>query len=268
VAATAIVVLDSYADEIAELPLGMEFLQLVNGLTILAAVSGGLQFLTRAENLTKIKGSWAKVKNLLKAGTRAEIEAGFIAQLELAEQIAARSKALRTTEELTEFRKWLRQLEDEGKLTAELRGKAEVAAARYVEGVMEAEKVANSIRIQEAIKSGELVEFETQSLRICQTLETNAEMKVLKNLKKSVEADGFNYNIPFKDQIHVFNYNGVDYIVNGHHRLAVALKLSIGKIKGIYISEEYLKTRYWVTPEQLIKESEKAIQKGNKIRWY
>jgi hypothetical protein len=136
------VVLDSYADEIAELPLGMEFLQLVNGLTILAAVSGGLQFLTRAENLTKIKGSWAKVKNLLKTGTRAEIEAGFIAQLELAEQIAERSRALRTTEELTEFRKWLRQLEDEGKLTAELRGQAEVAAARYVE---EVEKELNKV---------------------------------------------------------------------------------------------------------------------------
>jgi Domain of unknown function (DUF4157) len=145
VASTAIVVLDSYADEIAEWPLGMEFLQLVNGLTILAVVSGGLQFLTRAENLAKIKGSWAKVKNLLKAGTRAEIEAGFIGQLELAEQIAERSRALRTTEELTEFRKWLRQLEDEGKLTAELRGEAEVAAARYVEEVV----AVNAKRVKE-----------------------------------------------------------------------------------------------------------------------
>jgi hypothetical protein len=135
VASTAIVVLDSYADEIAELPLGVEFLQLVNGLTILAAAAGGLQFLTRAENLAKIKGGWAKVKNLVKAGTRAEIEAGFIRQLELAEQVAERAKALRTTEELTEYRIWLKQLEDEGKLTAELRGQAEVAAARYVEEV-------------------------------------------------------------------------------------------------------------------------------------
>lgn len=114
---------------------------------------------------------------------------------------------------------------------------------------------------------GKLTTFETASLRISQTLETNAEMKALRTLKKSVEQNGFNYNLHFDNQIQIFKHNGTNFLVNGHHRFAVAGKLKFDKIKGIIITPEYLFERYGVTPETLIKISEHANKIGNKLRW-
>jgi hypothetical protein len=112
-----------------------------------------------------------------------------------------------------------------------------------------------------------LTAVETKNLRIAQTLETNAEMKTLRKLRKSVEeAGGFRYDLPFDDQIHVFRHEGVDYLVNGHHRLAVAEKLGIKELKAIYLTEAEL-LEYGVSPAELVKLSQEAIQKGNRIRW-
>lgn len=66
----------------------------------------------------------------------------------------------------------------------------------------------------------------------------------------------------------VFQNEGVNYLVNGHHRLAVSQKLGINQIKAVIIDAEYLLSRYRVTPEQLIKISDQANSIGNRIRWY
>jgi hypothetical protein len=58
----------------------------------------------------------------------------------------------------------------------------------------------------------------------------------------------------------------VDYLVNGHHRLAVAEKLGIKELKAIYLTEAEL-LEYGVSPAELVKLSQEAIQKGNRIRW-
>jgi uncharacterized protein (DUF1015 family) len=110
--------------------------------------------------------------------------------------------------------------------------------------------------------------FDVNDLRICQTLETNAEMKALKKLKKSIEANGFDFDVPFEDAMHIFQDGGVNYLVNGHHRLAVAKELGIDKIEGVIIDADYLMRRYGVSPEDLKKISENANRTGNKLRWY
>jgi RHS repeat-associated protein len=112
-----------------------------------------------------------------------------------------------------------------------------------------------------------LTTFQVSSLRISQTLESNAEMKVLRKLKSSVETNGFKYDMPFADQMHVFQKDGVNYLVNGHHRLAVAQKLGVKQVKVGVIDETYLMSRYGVTPNQLMKISDQANKIGNKIRW-
>jgi RHS repeat-associated protein len=113
-----------------------------------------------------------------------------------------------------------------------------------------------------------IISFESKSLRISQTLETNSEMKALANLKKLIEKNGFNSNLSFDNQIQVFQNNGINFLVNGHHRLAVAQKLGISKLEGVLIDAEYLMARYGITPDQLTKLSNKANEIGNKIRWY
>ena len=54
--------------------------------------------------------------------------------------------------------------------------------------------------------------------------------------------------------------------MNGHHRLAVAEKLGIKELKAIYLTEAEL-LEYGVSPAELVKLSQEAIQKGNRIRW-
>lgn len=99
-------------------------------------------------------------------------------------------------------------------------------------------------------------------------METNAEMKVLGKLKSSIEANGFKYDMPFADQMHVFQHDGVNYLVNGHHRLAVAQKLGINQVNAAVIDQGYLMSRYGVMTNQLINISNQANSIGNKIRWY
>jgi hypothetical protein len=113
-----------------------------------------------------------------------------------------------------------------------------------------------------------LTKFQTASLRISQTLETNAEMKTLRKLKSSIEKNGMIYDLPFAEQMHVFQYKGVNYLVNGHHRLAVTIKLGINEVNAAVIDATYLKAQYWVTPERLVTLSNQANSIGNKLRWY
>jgi hypothetical protein len=87
-------------------------------------------------------------------------------------------------------------------------------------------------------------------------------------LKSSIEKFGFNYSLPFTHQIHVYTHNGINYLVNGHHRLAVAQRLGIQNLNALVIDAEYLLLKYGVTPEQLAKLSQEANSIGNKIRWY
>ncbi|MFN7766532.1 MAG: hypothetical protein ACK5WR_04360 [Planctomycetaceae bacterium] len=92
-------------------------------------------------------------------------------------------------------------------------------------------------------------------------------MKTLHKLRKSVEEfGGFRYDLPFDDQIHVFRHNGVDYLVNGHHRLAVAEKLGIKEFRVFYLTEAEL-AKYEVVPAELVKLCQEAIEKGNRILW-
>jgi hypothetical protein len=110
-----------------------------------------------------------------------------------------------------------------------------------------------------------LVDVDISKVRIAQTLESNAEMKELARLNKILDKEGFRYDLPFDDQIHLFRHDGVDYLVNGHHRKVLAELRGETNLKGIYLSVEEL-AEYGVTPSELVKLSEEAVRKGNRIR--
>ena len=59
------------------------------------------------------------------------------------------------------------------------------------------------------------MDVDISKVRIAQTLESNAEMKELARLNKILDKEGFRYDLPFDDQIHLFRQDGVDYLVNG-----------------------------------------------------
>lgn len=142
------------------------------------------------------------------------------------------------------------------------------AAIQRYRSVLSSASTARMSQAISKIADGVLTKFETSSLRISQTLEKNSEMKILRKYKSSIEKTGIKYNLPFADQMQVFQNEGVNYLVNGHHRLAVSQKLGINQIKAVIIDAEYLLSRYRVTPEQLIKISDQANSIGNRIRWY
>lgn len=109
------------------------------------------------------------------------------------------------------------------------------------------------------------MDIDISKVRIAHTLESNAEMKELAKINKILNEEGFRYDLPFYDQIHLFRYNGVDYLVNGHHRKVLAELRGQTNSKGIFLTVEEL-AAYEVTPEELVKLSEEAVRKGNRIR--
>lgn len=71
-------------------------------------------------------------------------------------------------------------------------------------------------------------------------------MRTIRGLRKSLK-DGYKTDLPFDDHIHIYRHEGVDYLVNGHHRKAASELNGNTNLKTIYITTEEL-AEYGVTP--------------------